>query len=323
MFSSPRVKEAIFNSVLLTFGIGLLAFLLCDFLGLADKEAAIANMGALAGAAMASLTIGIAGSAVFHWTFFKSPKFLLAVFILSLWVSFRVTQFSFAELFDESGTAGAARLFTGLANANWNLLPEALVEVCETIFVAFLGTAIAVPLAFLLAFFCAKNIMTHPGAFVVYAALRTVLNWTRSIEPLIWAVIFSVWVGIGPFAGMLALMLHSVASLAKQYSELIEGVDEGPIDGIRATGANKIQIIWFGIVPQVILHYIAFTFYRWDINVRMATVIGLAGGGGIGTMLLKYQGQAMWPEVGCIIFVIAAVVWLMDAASAYVREAVR
>ena len=129
--------------------------------------------------------------------------------------------------------------------------------------------------------------------------------------------------GIGPFAGMLALMIHSIASLAKQYSEMVETVDEGPIEGIESAGASKLQTIWFAIVPQVILPYISFTVYRWDINVRMATIIGLVGGGGIGTMLIQYQGQAMWPEVGTIIVVIAIVVWLMDQASAYIREALK
>ena len=146
---------------------------------------------------------------------------------------------------------------------------------------------------------------------------------TRSVEALVWAIIFSVWVGIGPFAGMLALMIHSIASLTKQYSEMVETVYEGPIEGVQSCGANKLQMIWFAIVPQVVLPYISFTVYRWDINVRMATIIGLVGGGGIGTMLIKYQGQAMWPEVGTIIVVIAAVVWIMDQASAYIREALK
>ena len=88
-------------------------------------------------------------------------------------------------------------------------------------------------------------------------------------------------------------------------------------------GSQRIQVIWFGVVPQVILPYIAMTVYRWDTNVRMATVIGLVGGGGIGTLLIQYQGQAMWREVGCIILVIAVIVWLMDTASAYIREALK
>jgi phosphonate transport system permease protein len=138
-----------------------------------------------------------------------------------------------------------------------------------------------------------------------------------------WAIIFSVWVGIGASAGMLALMIHSVASLAKQYSEIVETVSEGPIEAIRATGASELQTIWYAIVPQVVLPYISFTVYRWDINVRMATIVGFVGGGGIGKLLIAYQGQAMWEEVGCIFFVIAVVVWLLDQASAHIREALK
>ena len=248
---------------------------------------------------------------------------LTAVFLLTLMVSFQVTEFSFNDLFDQNGLAGAARLFHDLARVNWDLLPISIVEIFETIFIAFLGTVVAVPLAFVLSFACAKNLMTNPAAFSIYSILRLFLNVTRSIEPLIWAIIFTVWVGVGPFAGMLALLIHSIASLTKQYSEIVEDVSEGPIEGIRSTGANSLQVIWYGVVPQVVMPYIAFTIYRWDINVRMATVIGLVGGGGIGTLLIKYQGQGMWREVGCIILVIAVVVWLMDTASAYIREALK
>lgn len=233
------------------------------------------------------------------------------------------TNFSIWELTDIDGFQGAMRLFKGIFNPNWEVLPAAVNNIIETIFMAFLATALAIPLAFILSFLCAKNIMKGPVSFLIYTILRTVLNVTRSVEALIWAIIFSVWVGIGPFAGMLALMIHSVASLAKQYSEMVETVSEGPIEGIQATGATKLQTIWFAVVPQIVLPYISFTVYRWDINVRMATIIGLVGGGGIGTMLIQYQGQAMWREVGCIIVVIAIVVWIMDAASAYIREALK
>ncbi len=248
---------------------------------------------------------------------------LLVTLILTFFVSLRVTQFSIYELTDPDGLGGAIRLFSDLANPNFDLLPTAIIEVFETIFIAFLGTAVAIPIAFLLSFVCAKNIMTNPVAFAIYVTLRTLLNVMRSVEPLIWAIIFTVWVGVGPFAGMLALLIHSIASLTKQYSEIVEGVSDGPIEGIRSTGASTVQTVWFAIVPQVVLPYIAFTIYRWDINVRMATVIGLVGGGGIGTLLIKYQGQAMWREVGCIILVIAIVVWVMDTASAYIREALK
>ncbi len=241
----------------------------------------------------------------------------------TFFVAFEVTHFSFTELLDKDGFDGAIRLFNGLSHPNMDLLPKAVVNIVITIFMAFLSTALAIPIAFVLSFMSAKNIMNSPAAFAVYMLLRTAFNIMRSIEALIWAIIFSVWVGIGPFAGMLALMIHSVASLAKQYSEIIETVSDGPIEGILSTGASRLQMIWYAIVPQVVLPFISFTIYRWDINIRMATIIGLVGGGGIGTMLIQYQGQAMWNEVGTIILVIAFVVWFMDTASAYLREALK
>lgn len=91
-----------------------------------------------------------------------------------------------------------------------------------------------------------------------------------------------VWVGLGPYAGIIALTVHSVASLGKLYSEAIESIDPGPIEAIQATGATRLQTIMFAVVPQMIAPFVSFSIYRWDINVRMSTVIGLVGGGGVG-----------------------------------------
>jgi len=243
--------------------------------------------------------------------------------VLTIFSSVVVTRLSINELFDKEGFAGAMRLFAGLLTPNFTILPRVLIHITETIYTAFIASFVALPISFLLSFVSARNLIPGRSGFLIYRILRLFLNLVRSVEPLIWAVIFSVWVGIGPFAGMLALLVHSVASLTKQFSEIIEGAQRGPVQGIESTGANPIQTIWFGVVPQVFLPFISFSIYRWDINVRMATVIGLVGGGGVGTMLIQYQGQAMWPEVGCIIFVIAMVVWIMDSISAHLREALK
>jgi phosphonate transport system permease protein len=235
-----------------------------------------------------------------------------AVVLLSLTVivGFVVTKFSFYELTDLEGIKGAGRLFKGIFSPDWSILPRAVNNIIETLFMAFIATILAIPFAFVLSFLSARNVMKSRLGFVIYLTLRTFFNVVRSVEAISWAIIFSVWVGIGPFAGMLALMVHSVASLAKQYSEMVESVSDGPIEGVQSTGANQFQVVWYGIVPQIILPY-------------MATVIGLVGGGGIGTLLIQYQGQAMWPQVGCIVVVIAVAVWLLDQASAYIREALK
>jgi phosphonate transport system permease protein len=193
----------------------------------------------------------------------------------------------------------------------------------ETIYIALLATLISIPPTLLLSFVTARNLMKdNKLTFVIYYLLRILLNFVRSIEPLIWAIIFSVWVGIGPFAGMVALLVHTIAGNAKLYSEAIENIEVGPVEAITATGANKFQVVWYAVVPQIVLPFLSFTIYRWDINVRMATIIGLVGGGGIGTMLMQYQGLARWHEVGLIILMIAFVVWVMDYISAKIREAI-
>ena len=246
------------------------------------------------------------------------------VILLTFITGFYVSQISLKEFLSESGLEGAKRIFTALFHPNWGIFQEGLFAAIETIYMAFIATAVAIPIAFLLGFFAARNLMSgNPIAFFVYNALRAVLNVSRSIEPLVWAIIFSVWVGIGPFSGMLALCIHSIASLTKQYSEQIESIDDGPIEAITATGAHPIQIVWFGVVPQIVLPYLSYTIYRWDINVRMATVIGLVGGGGIGNLLMQYQGQARWNEVGMLVILIAAIVWTMDWASSKIREALK
>jgi phosphonate transport system permease protein len=256
----------------------------------------------------------------------KEPFTLWGLFVIALTfvAGIHVTQVSFSEFFSTAGITGAQRIFTALLNPNFDILPQGIFAAIETIYMAFIATAVAIPFAFVLSFFASRNLMQGSTFWMsIYTILRFVLNVSRSIEPLVWAIIFSVWVGIGPFSGMLALAIHSVASLVKQYSEQIESISDGPIEAITATGAHPIQVVWFGVVPQVLLPFLSFTIYRWDINVRMATVIGLVGGGGIGTMLMQYQGLAKWREVGLLVIIIAAIVWIMDYLSAKIRAAIK
>lgn len=153
----------------------------------------------------------------------------------------------------------------------------------------------------------------------VYYLARTVFNALRALEPLILAIVFVVWVGIGPFAGALALALHTVAALAKLYSEQVESIAEGPMEAIRATGANRLQNVVYGVVPQVIPPYISFTMYRWDINVRMSTIIGFVGGGGIGFLLQQNINLLDYRAAAAQILAIAIVVASMDWLSSRIR----
>ncbi|MCH7974371.1 MAG: phosphonate ABC transporter, permease protein PhnE [Bacteroidetes bacterium] len=257
---------------------------------------------------------------VTKWSVEISGWFLFNITFIAGWI---ITKLSIVDLFSSEGIKGAERLFGALFKPEFGIFDDALFAMIETIYIALLATLISIPITLFISFFTARNLMKgNKTTFIIYYVLRLILNFVRSIEPLIWAIIFSVWVGIGPFAGMIALLVHTIASNAKLYSEAIESIEQGPVEAISATGANKIQVVWYAVVPQIILPFLSFTIYRWDINVRMATIIGLVGGGGIGTMLMQYQGLAMWHEVGLIVLMIAIVVWVMDYISAKIREAI-
>ncbi len=159
-----------------------------------------------------------------------------------------------------------------------------------------------------------------PIGTTVYYIVRTILNATRSVEPLVMVIVFVVWVGIGPFAGALALGLHTVAALAKLFSEQVESILTGPLEAVQATGANRLQTIVYAVVPQIVPPYISFLMYRWDINVRMSTIIGFAGGGGIGFLLQQNIRLLDYRAASTQMLAIAVVVASMDYISSTLRQ---
>jgi phosphonate ABC transporter permease subunit PhnE len=159
-----------------------------------------------------------------------------------------------------------------------------------------------------------------PAGLAIYYLMRGTLNTLRSIEPLVLGFVFVVWVGIGPFAGMLALMVHSIADLGKLFSEQVENIAEGPLEAVTATGANRVQTIVFAVIPQIIPPFIAFSFYRWDINVRMSTLIGFVGGGGIGLVLQQNINLLLYRQASVMIIAIAITVAILDYVSSELRN---
>jgi phosphonate ABC transporter permease subunit PhnE len=155
---------------------------------------------------------------------------------------------------------------------------------------------------------------------IVYGIMRTTMNIVRAIEPLIWALVGIIWVGPGPFAGTIALTLHTIAALGKLYSEAIESIDSGPLEAIHATGGTRLQTIVYAVLPQVLPPFISFTIYRWDINVRLSTVIGLVGGGGIGFILIQWIRQFQYEPAGIAVWLIAITVAILDYVSSEIRE---
>ncbi|MDC7220588.1 MAG: phosphonate ABC transporter, permease protein PhnE [Spirochaetales bacterium] len=200
-------------------------------------------------------------------------------------------------------------------------LLQTIDRMVETIFMGMMATVFGIIFSIPISFLAARNIMAGSKVTMFFYYLtRTILNIVRSIEPLIWALIAVVWVGLGPFAGIVALTLHTIAALGKLYSEAIEGIDQGPIEAIQATGASRLQTIMFAVIPQMISPFISFSIYRWDINVRMSTVIGMVGGGGIGFLLVQYIRLLDYRSAGIAVWFIAVTVAILDYVSAEIRN---
>jgi phosphonate transport system permease protein len=200
-------------------------------------------------------------------------------------------------------------------------LKDVINNIIVTVFMALLattaGTIIAAPVSFL----AARNIMGRNWlGTTVYTVVRAILNVTRSYDSLVLATVFALWVGFGAFAGVLALTIITVASLGKLFSEAVESIDPGPIEAVAATGANPVEVVRFAVVPQIIPDFISFIIYHWDINVRISTILGFVGGGGIGFYLSQRINVLEYQKAGTAIWAIVFVVWAMDFFSAEVRK---
>jgi phosphonate transport system permease protein len=192
--------------------------------------------------------------------------------------------------------------------------------IIETLFLALISTTFGALLAIPVSFLAARNLMGgNPITLAIYTITRTILNIVRSIEPLIIAIVFVVIVGLGPFAGVIAMTMHTVAALGKLYSEVIEGIDPGPLEAIRATGGSWVQMVRYAVIPQIVPPYASFTMYRWDINVRTSTIIGFVGGGGIGFFLYQWIFKGDFRAVGASFIAIAIIVVTLDYMSARIR----
>jgi phosphonate transport system permease protein len=194
-------------------------------------------------------------------------------------------------------------------------------KMVETVFMALMATTFACFIAVPASFLGARNIMGRgPLGTAIYYITRTVFNLMRSIEALVIAVMFAIWLGFGPFAGVMAMMVVTIASLGKLFSEAIESIDAGAVEAVTATGANRLQAIVYAVLPQIIPPFIAFAIYHWDINVRISTIIGFVGGGGIGLQLQTWINQLAYSKAGTAVWAIVLVVVVLDNISSQVRR---
>ena len=239
---------------------------------------------------------------------------------------------TFDEELQARPIAAAAGGIPARLRAEWSLpggalrASQALIDVTNaimvTIFMALLATTIGTIAAAPLSFLAASNITRKgPLGTAVYYLARSIFNVGRSFEPLVMALIFALIVGFGsPFAGVLGMTVMTAASLGKMFSESVESIDSGPIEAVLASGANRWQVVRYAVVPQIIPDFLSFIIYHWDINVRISTIIGFVGGGGIGYYLSQRISTLEYSKAGTALLAIVIVVWILDFLSSQVRK---
>lgn len=191
-----------------------------------------------------------------------------------------------------------------------------LSELVITLQIAVWGTALAIACSVPLSLLAAANITP----WWVHQPVRRVLDACRAINEMLFALLFVVAVGLGPFAGVLALWVHTTGTLAKLFSEAVEAIDPQPVEGIRATGANAVEEILYGVIPQVLPLWISYSLYRFESNVRSASVVGMVGAGGIGVVLWEIIRGFQYAQTCAVMIMIVVTVGLIDLVSARIRK---
>jgi phosphonate transport system permease protein len=204
------------------------------------------------------------------------------------------------------------RMFPPDPSVLWNALRGAL----QTLQIALVGTGLSAVLALPLGFVAARNVAP---AWLFYSA-RSVINSLRAIDTLVYALFFVAAVGLGPFPGVLAVVAYTTTVLAKLYSEAIEAIDPGPVEAVTAVGARRLQVLRYGVVPQLLPHFISFTLYRFETNIRAAAILGFVGAGGIGFYIQTYLRMLNYPAASAVLLILVALVMAVDFASSRIRQ---
>jgi phosphonate transport system permease protein len=191
-----------------------------------------------------------------------------------------------------------------------------LSEMAVTVHIAVWGTVLAVACAIPFGLLSSSNIVPP----WVYQPVRRLMDACRAINEMVFAMLFIVAVGLGPFAGVLALWVHTTGTLAKLFSEAVEAIDPRPVEGIRATGASALEEILYGVIPQVMPLWISYSLYRFESNVRSASVVGMVGAGGIGVIVYEVIRGFEYAQTSAVMLMIIVVVTLIDLVSARIRK---
>lgn len=244
----------------------------------------------------------------------RNPLILAAIAALLVW-SWGPTEMSNASMLitDWRNMAEFGSAFLSPNFYNWEDYAAAMVE---TVQIAVWGTALAVIIGVPFAILSSANVCPH----WIVQPTRRLMDASRAINEIVFALLFVVAVGLGPLAGVLALAVHNIGVIAKLFSEAVEAIDPRPVEGIRATGASRLQEVIHGVIPQVMPLWSSFTLYRFETNVRSATVLGIVGAGGIGQPLFENIRSFQYGETAAIIIIVVVTVSIIDLISAQLRR---
>ncbi|KRK07534.1 ABC-type phosphate phosphonate transport system, permease component [Lactobacillus pasteurii DSM 23907 = CRBIP 24.76] len=240
----------------------------------------------------------------------------LIVIVGGLFVSINETNTHLSVLF--ANFSQFTDIFVQMCHPDWSYSSTVIPLLLETIKMAILGTVIGSVVAFIYSLLIARNIVKNKA---VTGVLRVIMNIIRTIPDLLLGAIFVAIVGIGPVAGILALSVFTFGVVVKLFYEAIETIDPGPIEALTAVGANKLQVIHFAVLPQIMTYFISYVLYAFEINVRASTVLGYLGAGGIGLYLQQTLQVFSYDKTGTIIIFIIIAVVLIDYVSSKSREA--
>ena len=252
-----------------------------------------------------------------QWSW-KTFIFIISIIILLIVVTIDL-EINFLSLFSDS-YKHFLDIFSRMLPPDFSNFKELLYSMIETIEIAILGTFIAIIFSIPLALFSAKNI--SPNIFIFLLA-RIITVFFRAVPEFIIAMILVIAIGFGAMPGVLALGIHTMGFLAKFYAEDIEHVNNGPIEALKSSGASKGQIICFAVIPQIIPSFVANNLYILDRNIRMATMLGIVGAGGIGYELQSAFRMFEYPKVSAIIIIIFITIFLIDNLSSFIRSKIK
>ena len=252
-----------------------------------------------------------------QWTW-KTYTFILSLSAALIFVVIDL-EINFIKLFSDS-----SKYFIDILNRmlppDFSNFKGLIYAMFETIEIAFLGTFIAIILSIPVGLFSARNLAPN---YLVFLIARIITIFFRAIPEFIIAMILVIAVGFGAIPGVLALGLHTMGFLAKFYAEDIEHVNKGPIEALKSSGASKRQIISFAVIPQIIPSFVANNLYILDRNIRMATMLGIVGAGGIGYELLSSFRMFEYPKVSAIIIIIFITIFIIDHLSSLIRSKIK